>query len=398
MGRVVEKADIAQLLSRYTAAEARIAANLLELDDHPTFALVTSGVLTGETAHRLIGAAGAAPSMWMLLDALRVHLDSARDLALEKSTPERREALEHLLTGPSVLIETIDTPLAERDLLDAESTERRVTVDQVIDELRAAYDPIRDGIAEIDEVWRDVLPRASAAETTLGELAAEARELGVTEALVTMAQHQLDQVRATVMDDPLGLDANTGAELDEAVAEAAHRVGTLRQGHDELSEDFARTEALVATARSLRERAAAAYAEANAKIRDASGLLRAPARSLVDSLAADAARLRSGSDEWQQQRHELDSWLGRAGRLVAQLDRVQARNQEPLDRRSQLRGLLAAYRAKAASLGQIENVDIADLVDDIHSELYTAPTDLDRAQRGLATLAEDITRLSDVEP
>ena len=398
MGRVVEKADIAQLLSRYTAAEARIAANLLELDDHPTFALVTSGVLTGETAHRLIGAAGAAPSMWMLLDALRVHLDSARDLALEKSTPERREALEHLLTGPSVLIETIDTPLAERDLLDAESTERRVTVDQVIDELRAAYDPIRDGIAEIDEVWRDVLPRASAAETTLGELAAEARELGVTEALVTMAQHQLDQVRATVMDDPLGLDANAGAELDEAVAEAAHRVGTLRQGHDELSEDFARTEALVATARSLRERAAAAYAEANAKIRDASGLLRAPARSLVDSLAADAARLRSGSDEWQQQRHELDSWLGRAGRLVAQLDRVQARNQEPLDRRSQLRGLLAAYRAKAASLGHIENVDIADLVDDIHSELYTAPTDLDRAQRGLATLAEDITRLSDVEP
>jgi len=57
--------------------------------------------------------------------------------------------------------------------------------------------------------------------------------------------------------------------------------------------------------------------------------------------------------------------------------------------------LLAAYRAKAAAVGHIENPDVAELVDDAHNELYTAPADLDRAQTILTRLAETISHRSE---
>ena len=40
----METSQIDELLVRYSHAEDRIAANLVELDDHPTYGLMTSGV------------------------------------------------------------------------------------------------------------------------------------------------------------------------------------------------------------------------------------------------------------------------------------------------------------------------------------------------------------------
>jgi len=76
----------------------------------------------------------------------------------------------------------------------------------------------------------------------------------------------------------------------------------------------------------------------------------------------------------------LDQWLELAEALVAQLAQAEKRNQAPLDRRNELRGLLSAYRAKAAAVGLIEQADLSDLADEAHNELFTAPTDLTRAE------------------
>lgn len=383
----MEPDEIDARLGRYEAAAERIAANLVELDDHPTYSLISSDTLVGVTRQRLAGAVAEAPALWHGLDALRSTLATARQIRDEgRMNSDRRTRLAALLDGPSVLLETLETPLAERDLLGRGQRERRVTIDELLGLLRKTYEPLRDGVAAIDAVWRDVLPRVDAADTTLGELDAELAELGAAEPSVGRARDQLDDLRGAVMDDPLGLPADAGSSLDDAVREAARRVGDLRRGNAELGADLARTEELVAEARLLRARAAAGHSESTAKIVEPD-LGRAPAASFIDDLATRARELRGATGPWQPIRVRLDAWLAHAERLVTQLRKVEARNQRPLEQREQLRGLLTAYRAKAAAIGRIEDPDVMDLADDAHAELYTSPTDLARAQALVAALA-----------
>lgn len=388
----VDLDDIDRLLDRYGAAEDRIAANLVELDDHPTYGIMTSGALTGATGHRVAEVTSRAAQLWAGLDALRQVLERARG-ARSAGRPGRDERVElgALLTGPSVVASVIETPLADRDLLGEASTEQRVTIDQLLDQLRRIYEPVRDTVAAIDTVWRDVLPRLDAADTTLAHLDDELVELAATEATVSVARQQLSRLRACVMDDPLSLDTDAGERLDAAVAEAARQVGKLRHGHEAIEADLARSEVLVASARVLRAKASAARRAALAKIADPQGLIQVPAEAAVDELSSRADALRRRSDQpWQVTRAELDQWLTLADRLVEQLRGAEAANQAPLDVRDQLRGLLSAYRAKAAAVGVVEFPELADLADDAHAELFTAPTDLDRARQLITELGAAI--------
>ena len=389
----METDEIDRLLERYGAAEGRIAANLLDLHDHPTYDLLTSGALTGTTARRLGEFAADAPRLWTDLDALGATLRQARTLRAEgRMNAERRSRLAELLTGPSVLVDVGTTPLAERDLLDPQRTETRVSIDDLLARLRDLYEPLRDGVAAIDAVWRDVLPRLDAADVTGDELAGEISELGTPEPHVDRLQRLVVDVRKRVMDDPLGLDPDIGAELDRLAADAARRVGELRRSHDQLDADLARTEVLVAEARSLRSRAAVALAEAGAKIAAPQHLAQVPAEAAVDELARRGHELRTSDQPWQHVRGRLDALLRLAERLVAQLTEAERRNRHPIEHRDQLRGLLGAYRAKAAAVGLIEVPAIADLADEAHHELYTSPTDLDRGASLVDAVAEAINR------
>ncbi len=237
-------------------------------------------------------------------------------------------------------------------------------------------------------VWRVVLPGLDAAQRTLDDLDAQLAELGLAEPSVQRARSRLDDLRRTVMDDPLGLPADAAPALDDAVIDASRRVGELRAGHDSLQVDLLRTETLVAEARSARAAAAASRAETLAKIADPSGLVVVPAEAAIDRLAADAETLRddAAGSQWHHVRVRLDPWLGRAERLVEQLRSAEARNGAALERRQQLRGLLSAYKAKAAAVGRIELAAFTELADAAHAELYTAPTDLERAGALVARL------------
>jgi len=51
-----------------------------------------------------------------------------------------------------------------------------------------------------------------------------------------------------------------------------------------------------------------------------------------------------------------------------------------LGRRDELRGLVGAYKAKAARLGMAEDADLAVRYDQVHDLLWTAPCDLAAAE------------------
>jgi len=384
-----EQIDI--LLNRYTGAVARIAANLVELDDHATYALIAAGALNGTSGARANVAAANAPKLWVGLEALRQTLDRAK--AIRESgrlSGDERLELEAILTRDSVLLSVTDTPLAERDLLGQPSVEEHVSIEDLLGLLRQHYTPLRELIADVDAVWRNVLPRLDAAETTVAALERDLVTLGAAEPAVTLARRLVGDVRRAVMDDPLSLAPEVGDQLDASVSEAAHQVGLLRHAQQNLDTDLAQTDVLLADARVLRSRAATAHSESQVKILQPVGLKRVPGNAAIDELARRAEALRAPIEQpWQQQRVKLDQWLQLTKRLVDQLSAAAQANTAPLGQRDQLRGLLSAYRVKGASVGLIESAQLGELVDAAHNELFTAPTNLDQAR----TLLEDIGRV-----
>jgi len=307
-----------------------------------------------------------------------------------------REQLAELLTKSSIVLTTSQTPLHERDLLDDGHNSTMVSLEELLSRMRKLYMPIRDGVAKVDERLRSVLPRLDSAATTLAQLDADATALGVVEPELTRAREHMERTRQLSIDDPLALKTKAGSELDRMVSSAAGRLAQIRQGHDQLQSDVASIPGLVAEVRTLRARAASAWSDAQAKVVGAHGLVRVPNVHAIDGPGGLAERAGAVTDpavkspSWQVQREVLDQWLRQARRLRDQLTRAEQANRAPLVRRDELRGLLAAYRAKMARQGRAEERMLGDLVDEAHNELFTAPTDLVRAEQLVRDLANTL--------
>jgi hypothetical protein len=386
MRPAVDVSKIDASLKRYGASEARIAANLVEFDNHPTYQLLTNGASTGLTAEQLCPVMADAPLLWRWLTQLTGVLDQARTLrGTGRINGDRREQIVRLLDTPAVVLEVEEIPFAERDLTGRATSERRVTVEQLIALMRMTYEPIRDGVAAVDRIWRLVTPSLEAARDTIDSLDAELAPLPVSEpAELTACKAQLARTEQLLVEDPLGLGAKGGTHLDSAVSVAATRVHSLVTDHSSLDGDVAATETILAELRVLRAVAAAAWSEARANFVDVGALIRPPGTPVIDGdrgLASRAANFNAHGVDWRAMRTDIDSWFALAERLRSQLKRAVHINSAPLDSRDELRGRLAAYRAKASALGRSSERALDDLAADAHEELYTRPIDLDRAAR-----------------
>jgi hypothetical protein len=83
---------------------------------------------------------------------------------------------------------------------------------------------------------------------------------------------------------------------------------------------------------------------------------------------------------WREAHRGLADWTARATSLLDDSKRMAAENLAPIEERNQLRGLLDAYRAKAAKHGLAENRELARIFGRAQTTLYTAPTDLNHAR------------------
>ncbi len=383
----MDDAQIAHKLVQLRAAESRIAEDLLQLDEHPTYTLLVAGDMAGTTGRRVNAIMADAPLLWTWLGSLRTHLDRADALRNEDrgwfSGP--RTDVGELLVGRTLELNraTVPARLTPPGVsVDADGT-LRVTPDECIGLIRQIREPVRRAVADVDAVWSDLIPRLEAAETSLRHAEAVAERLAMDVPELVPARQRLEAVRASVVEDPLGLASSVGRDLDSLVARAAAKVGSVERAHDSLSSDVARAEGLVTELRALRARAAASWSEANAKVRPACRLVRVPSAAAIDGPNGLAHRLAAIVDEnrdWRDARAELDRWLTSAGRLRAQLERSVASNRAPLERRDELRGLWRAYAAKLATIPEPRRQALQELGDQIHHELHRTPTDLARVE------------------
>lgn len=374
--------DVVVALEHYEASLAGLRAAVVEVEASPSYLMLTDDNLSGETGRRFGSAGAEAKDLWPLLDAATAQLAAARSHFEENGAAGTAgRELRRLLEEPWYAI----TNLSDR-------RPRNYSINGTLSEIRRRYQAVRAGVSEVEQLWVSVLPRVDSARTTLDRLQAEADELGIVEPLIGRARALAEDLAERLVDDPASVSVGDGSNLDTQVARAAKQMATLRTGHDNLDADFEGTEELLASLRVLRARAAATREEALHKIVDPQGLVMVPSKALLDGPDGMAKRLdelfdNAATAAWTQKRTMLDSWLSSARKLEAQLIRAGDRNRAPVEARNELRGRLQAYMAKVAATGRSEDLELADLLDRARAELYSAPTDLAKAEAAITDLA-----------
>lgn len=331
----MSRAEADEALSRLRADGDAFAAALMELEDHPGRRFLEGTASAGTTLDRWTAAKAAIGGLWERLGRYRAIVRQAGE------TDELAE-VSALVRGPAAeLAAAITTGLSA----------------------------VTEVVAAAERIWSEYVPWLDRMDERLR--AATATELG--DAALSRLIDEVTELRTRVFSDPLSLPADDGriarltAELDTVRREIDELASLRRERDVEVAGLRGTLEWLSGVERRAREVTALARAKISTSLGDVPDAAAVLVRRL-DQVAAteDLRRLAAGL---AQLRTSIDAALERA-------HQAEENARGLLDRRSELRGRLDAYRVKAARLGHSEDAGLAELHRQAHSLLWSAPCDL----------------------
>lgn len=360
-----------------------IQANLLELDGSYTRQVLDGAALTGQTRKRWDAASAALASLWETYYAYSAVVDRIGELGgtggrrpAKKDLPELTE----LLAGTSVLLTRAQVPLAHRDL--ADTGRQELTIWATVEAMRRAFTEVAEVTSAVEAVWTEIGGKLDAVTGELGRLRPLVAGLGdELAAAFADAEANLGSLRAAMNADPLALwhdgraDTSAADGLREQVARLATRIAELDRLRTQAQGRIDALRAATAAARAARQDTVAAWRRAAERIAALPPLPPDIAEPPLASLAALAA-----AGRWTRLRDELHRCEGELAASTAQTDYSERSVATALGRRDELRGLLGAYKAKAARLGVAEDPGLAARYDQARALLWTAPCDLTAAE------------------
>jgi DNA repair exonuclease SbcCD ATPase subunit len=347
--------DCAKLLEQLTALVGRAGALLLEVDEERQRRSVEAESLRGASAAAWQQAGTDISRQWDDFHRMSEAIQSWS--SRYQARPRERAQL-------------------SRELVDAGAA-------QAAGDLLAEIESTAETVASIWTLRDLTLPRLA----DIGERLEAAEEQvrasgGRVPNGAASAGDDLARLRAGAASDPLSVPA-------EAVSELAARVQTvcaeMAAEADRLDGVTAQLDGLEAQAQSVTtqlEQARVEWREAQRKIAGSTA-----AGAPIDALLESVARLRA---ELAAARHSEDrrTMVAAVSRLEGAFSRVQAEAATAarqatagLEQRRELRGRLDAYRAKAVASGRVEDLELERLFEAATDALYTAPCDLDEAER-----------------
>jgi hypothetical protein len=364
-----------------------IQANLLELDGSFGKRMLEGAALTGETKRRWDATAASLATLWQIYSCYSAVVDQAAEAVAGRLGPKDLASITALLTGPSIQLTSAAAPLAGRDL--ADSGREDLTLVAAVTRMRRCFAEITAVVSAAEQVWNEMTGRLDAVAAELARVTPLASSLG-DEALtgdLVAARSKLASLRGTLNADPLSLwqgdssptvgqvDTSGADRLGERVAAAATRVDELVRLRDDARQRIANIKTAAAAARAACEDAAAAWQRATAKI--AAGALPAEPPGFADLSArlADLDMLMAAG-RWTRLASELDLIERELAEATTRFHDAERALAGVLSRRDELRGLLGAYRAKAARLGAAEDPALTERYDRARGLLWTAPCDL----------------------
>jgi hypothetical protein len=168
----------------------------------------------------------------------------------------------------------------------------------------------------------------------------------------------------------------------------AARLAALR---DDADRRIATVTAAVTTARAAYQDALAAREQVRAKIAAA-----VPAPPPVAALASrlDGLDAIKSAGRWARLASELEAVQQQATAAAKSCRDAQREALALLERRNELRGLLDAYRARAAQIGGAENPELDTLHERARDLLWTAPCDLPAAADAVTSFQQAVLALA----
>jgi hypothetical protein len=358
-----------------------IQANLLELDGSFGKRLLAGAALTGQTKRRWDAAAATLATLWQVYSAYSAAVDRAAEAVAGRLGPRELAAVTALLTGPSVQLASGPAPLAGRDL--ADSGREELTLVTAVARMRRAFASVTEVVAAAEQVWTEMAGRLDTIGAELDRvtrLTTTLNDEAVTGNLAA-SQARLARQRDTLNGDPLSLwqgsavDVSPADRLAERVTSIAARVDELVRLRDEARDRIAEVTAAADRARAARDDAVAAWQQAAAKIvPEAMPPPPGDPADLSGRLAGLDALLAAG--RWVRLSSELDLLERELAAAATKFIDTERAVVALMNRRDELRGLLDAYRAKAARLGAVEDTGLAERYDRARDLLWTAPCDL----------------------
>lgn len=401
--------QIDRALADWQAKLALASDNLLELDDQITYKRLKGDVvsdippaaLTGITRTRVVPALAAISDLWQYLQGLNELIKRAQEL--RRSMPRvwtnqnTLAELERMLTGPSIRLPAVETPLAQRSLLSSSEKAESVSPEQLLGAMTRIYEEARDTVLKVDAAWQRLEPDMASAlqEITLLQSLADSLGDGALPEL-SVARAQIDHLRGEVQSDPLGVNVDFGtltatlqplrAQLEQRERQRSHLATDLQSAHTGLTE-LAETH----------QQCEAALEECRLKIQNPQGLLAPLAANtlsdLTDWLATLEATLQSG--RWQSAAVGLARWQATlTAYLTAERNALKA-NRAPLETRSELRGRLSSLRAKSQAYlarGVVLDPELSRIAAEAEQTLSRHPTPLDLAERQVSDFETRLAR------
>jgi hypothetical protein len=364
-----------------------IQTNLLELDGSFGKRMLEGAVLTGETKRRWDVTAASLATLWQIYSAYSAVVDRAAEAVAGRLGPRELASITTLLTGPSIQLTSGPAPLAGRDL--ADSGREELTLAAAVTRMRRCFAEITAVVSAAEQVWNEMTARLDVVATELARVAPLASSLG-DEALIgdlAAAGNELASLRAMLNADPLSLwqggsnptvgqvDTSRADRLRKRTAAAATRVDELAQLRDEAQQRIADIKTAAAVARAAGEDAAAAWQRATARITAAALPAEPPGYADLSARLAGLDGLMAAG-RWTRLASELDLIERELAEATTRFRNAERALAGVLGRRDELRGLLGAYRAKAARLGAAEDPALTERYDHARGLLWTAPCDL----------------------
>lgn len=381
MSGVLAREQAESAVAAAAAQRDTIQANLLELDASFGKRLLAGAHLDGETRQRWDAAAATLTRLWETFSAYSAVVDQAAELLRGRKPGAALTDLAALLTGASVPVPTTSA-LASRDL--TRTGTAAVTLATAVGEMRRGFAGVAELVTTVERVWNEL---AGPVQDLADQLAAARQQTrGIADAgldeAAAPAGASLAELRGLLNSNPLALVGRPGdgpvdtarlGRLRQQVSAVTARAGELARLRADADTRIAAAGAAVAAARAAWQDAMAARARAEAKI--AAELPPLPAAGgLADQVAAlDGLR---AAARWTRLATELDAVDQQAAGLIAQCQAAERDALSLLDRRDELRGLLDAYRARAARLGAVEDSELEARYARAQELLWTAPCDL----------------------
>lgn len=406
---VFNSADLAAATERLSAEQQAITESMLELERRLGCTQLDEAALSGLTQERWAKLRVQVGVLWTRFNAYQTAMERIRQIRSRRSHPTKAELreLEAILAGaPAVTIPQPTVPFDRRDLTTAAaSAPHHETLDQVVAEMTSAYAQVRDTVMAVEEIYIALLPAVEQCGASLRRAQAQVVELQLTPdtdpaaSELAHADHELAELGRRLRTDPLSLQCDGAVDragVDD-LADRCNRIGadltTLTQLRDHAPSRLAQVTATIEDIGRVAEETENQQRHAQAKIHEPELPARRHPRPLRGQLAEVQSLLRQR--RWRAVSTGLAA-LERAAELEQRRCQVElADARRPLQHRAELRGRLAAYRAKAASRGQVE--ELAQRHRRAHDLLWNAPCDLRAAHDAVRAYQRAVTDARDDE-